>query len=100
MGVSKMPLGTAQIANPAMNAYASSITTGAGIVNGTVAISNTTGGTWLGQPLQAEGQHIFNCQKVENGWFLNYRNKQYIAADLDSLMEQMKTAMVSERISK
>ena len=62
-----------------------------------------TTGTWLGQQIQPilnEGQHTFHCQKVENGWTLNYRNKQYIAADLDSLMDQMKAAMVIDRIDK
>ena len=59
-----------------------------------------TGATWLGQPIVDAARHIFDCQKVENGWTLGYRSKQYIAADLDSLMDQIKAAMVMERIEK
>lgn len=59
--------------------------------------SITTGFT-VAQPTFQEGQHIFNCQKVENGWTLQYRSKQYIAATLDELMDQMKAAMVTERL--
>jgi len=62
--------------------------------------TNATTGFTVAQPIFQEGQHIFNCQKVENGWTLQYRSKQYIAADLDSLMDQMKAAMVMERIEK
>lgn len=51
-------------------------------------------------PMWNEDNHIFNCHKVENGWTLEYRNKRFIAADLDSLMDQMKAAMVMERIDK
>ena len=76
----------------AQNAYSSTL--------GNITTSTGTTSTWLGQPIMNEGQHIFNCQKVENGWTLNYRNKQYIAADLDSLMDQIKAAMVMERIEK
>ena len=72
-----------------------------GVSMGSMGISNATTGvsSIFGQPLWNEGMHQFNCLKVENGWTLNYRNKQYIAADLDSLMDQMKAAMVTERIS-
>lgn len=49
-------------------------------------------------PFLDKDQHIFDCQKVENGWTLTYRGKSYIAADVDSLMEQMRAAMVSERL--
>lgn len=79
---------------------------GAGMLGNAVGISsqvlpnNTISNTWTSQPMFNEDQHIFNCQKVENGWTLHYRSKQYIAADLDSLMDQMKAAMVMERIDK
>lgn len=64
-------------------------------------VATATGtSTMFGQPLWNEGQHVFDCQKVENGWTLNYRRKNYIAADLDSLMDQMKAAMVMDRIEK
>ena len=63
-------------------------------------LSTNTNATWLGQPIYNEGMHQFNCQKVENGWTLNYRGKNYIAADIDSLMDQMKAAMVMDRIEK
>ena len=58
--------------------------------------------TWTGisQPMWSADNHQFNCQKVENGWTLNYRGKNYIAADLDSLMDQIKAAMVLDRIEK
>lgn len=58
--------------------------------------------TWTGisQPQWGADNHQFNCQKVENGWTLNYRGKNYIAADLDSLMDQIKAAMVLDRIEK
>jgi len=76
--------------------------TQAGMLGNAVGI--TTSGTVNTQaiqnPFSSKDQHIFNCQKVENGWTLNYRSKQYIAADLDSLMDQMKAAMVMERIEK
>lgn len=55
---------------------------------------NTIGSQW------SADNHQFNCQKVENGWTLNYRGKNYIAADLDSLMDQIKAAMVLDRIEK
>lgn len=83
-----------------LSPYATSSITQATGATGTTMLGAATTGTWLGQTLHVEGQHTFNCQKVENGWTLNYRNKQYIAADLDSLMEQMKTAMVIDRIDK
>ena len=82
----------------ASNAYNSSITQAVGA---TGIVSSGTQATWLGQPpIWNENMHQFNCQKVENGWTLEYRNKQYIAADLDSLMDQIKAAMVMERIEK
>lgn len=85
------------------NAY-NTVTTqsaGTGVAMGSIGIGNgITGITQFGQPLWNEDMHNFQCQKVENGWTLNYRNKQYIAADLDSLMDQMKAAMVMERIEK
>lgn len=59
-----------------------------------------TTGTWLGQPILNEGQHTFHCQKVENGWTFTYRNKTHIASTVDEMMEQMKAAMVIERIEK
>jgi hypothetical protein len=77
-------------AQQATNAYNTVTTQSAG--TGTI--------TQFGQPIWNEDNHIFNCQKVENGWTLQYRSKQYIAADLDSLMDQMKAAMVMERIDK
>lgn len=88
--------------NAAQNAYnTSSVTAGTGVSMGSIGISTgATGITQFGQPLWNPEQHIFNCQKVENGWTLEYRNKRFIAADLDSLMDQMKAAMVMERIDK
>ena len=83
----------------ASNAYNSSITQAVG--TNTIGISNgTTPSTWLGQPIWNEATHNFQCQKVENGWTFIYRNKQYIAADIDSLMDQMKAAMVLDRMSE
>ena len=77
----------------------------AGMLGNAVGISsqvlpNTANTNWTSQPMFNADQHIFNCQKVENGWTLEYRNKRFIAADLDSLMDQMKAAMVMERIEK
>lgn len=63
-------------------------------------LPNTTNATWTSQPAFSEDNHVFSCQKVENGWTLNYRGKNYIAADLDSLMDQIKAAMVLDRIEK
>ena len=48
----------------------------------------------------SDKMHTFTCEQVENGWTLTYRGKSYIAADIDSLMEQMRAAMVAERIEK
>lgn len=44
--------------------------------------------------------HVFSCDKVENGWTFTYRSKTHIATTLDEMMEQMKAAMVVERIEK
>lgn len=94
-----MPLGTALGA------------AGAGIIghqntinSGYAAQQATTGaymsGTMMGYPVTDENQHVFNCTKVENGWTFTYRSKTHIATNIDEMMEQMKAAMVSERISK
>lgn len=64
--------------------------------NSIIGTNTITGFT--AQPIFQEGQHTFHCQKVENGWTLQYRNKQYIAATLDELVDQMKAAMVTERL--
>lgn len=51
-------------------------------------------------PFLDKDQHVFNCSKVENGWTFTYRNKTHIASTVDEMMEQMKAAMVVERIEK
>lgn len=51
-------------------------------------------------PFLDKDQHVFNCSKVENGWTFTYRSKTHIASTVDEMMEQMKAAMVVERIEK
>ena len=77
-------------------------TIGAGIS----ATQNAVGSSYMYQQAQTmtemvnDKMHTFTCEQVENGWTLTYRGKSYIASDIDSLMEQMRTAMVIERIKK
>lgn len=77
----------------ATNAYNGSITQSSATTTGTI-------NTWLGQQLGGEDNHVFSCQKVENGWTFTYRSKTHIASTVDEMMEQMKAAMVIERIEK
>lgn len=56
--------------------------------------------TWSSHPMWDENHHQFNCNKVENGWTVQYRGKTFIASSLDEMMDQMKAAMVTERIEK
>jgi hypothetical protein len=58
------------------------------------------GGAMTSYPMMNESNHIFSCNKVENGWTFTYRNKTHIASTVDEMMEQMKAAMVIERIEK
>lgn len=51
-------------------------------------------------PFVNKDNHVFSCDKVENGWTFVYRNKTHIASSLDEMMELMKAAMVTERIEK
>ena len=94
--------------NPAQNTA-----TGLGSLIGTVGQATSTGAltfttaatssSWQSYPtteLVNPKIHNFTCEQVENGWTLNYRGKQYIATTLDELMDQMKAAMVVERINK
>ena len=65
--------------------------------------NTTTSSPWQSYPTTEPVNpkiHNFTCEQVENGWTLNYRGKSYIAPDIDSLMNQMKTVLVIERISK
>lgn len=48
----------------------------------------------------SKDNHVFSCDKVENGWTFVYRNKTHIASTVDEMMEMMKAAMVVERIEK
>lgn len=79
------------------------INSGAGMLGNAVGLGsigvNTAGSQYM-NPAWDEKHHQFNCYKVENGWTLNYRNKNYIAATLEELMDQMKAAMVTERMEK
>ena len=89
--------------NAVMNMGAGTLATNA--YNNSITQSSSTGsiglgGTIFGQAIVNEDQHIFNCQKVENGWTFTYRNKTHIASTVDEMMEQMKAAMVIERIEK
>ena len=93
--------------NPAQNTA-----TGLGSLMGTVGQATSTGAlnfttaatssSWQSYPTEPVNPkiHNFTCEQVENGWTLNYRGKSYIAPDIDSLMNQMKTVLVIERISK
>lgn len=51
-------------------------------------------------PFVNKDNHVFSCDKVENGWTFVYRNKTHIASTVDEMMEMMKAAMVVERIEK
>ena len=84
-----------------------SLTTVGAIGQATVGPSLTfttaaTSPSWQSYPTEPVSPkiHNFTCEQVENGWTLNYRGKSYIAPDIDSLMNQMKTVLVIERISK
>lgn len=96
--------------NPAQNTA-----TGLGSLIGTVGQATSTGAltfttaatspspSWQSYPtteLVNPKIHNFTCEQVENGWILDYRGKSYIAPDIDLLMNQMKTVLVIERISK
>lgn len=86
----------------AQNVYNSAITqsTSTSPYMGNNGVTTGTINTWLGQQLGGEDNHVFSCQKVENGWTFTYRNKTHIASTVDEMMEQMKAAMVVERIEK
>lgn len=75
------------------------------INSGYAAQNAAATGTFLGGPMTSypmmdENNHIFSCNKVENGWTFTYRNKTHIASTVDEMMEMMKAAMVVERIEK
>lgn len=72
----------------------STINTGAGLAY------NSAQTQWQSHPMWDENNHQFNCNKVENGWTVQYRGKTFIASSLDDMMDQMKAAMVTERIEK
>ena len=85
--------------NAAMNTAASLGFLG----NATSTVTTGTvnmGGAMTSYPMMNEANHIFSCTKVENGWTFTYRNKTHIASTVDEMMEQMKAAMVVERIEK
>ena len=65
-----------------------------------ITSSNTISTNAYQHPFLDKDQHVFNCTKVENGWTFTYRSKTHIATTLDEMMEQMKAAMVVERIEK
>ena len=65
-----------------------------------VTSSSTISTNAYANPFLNKDQHIFDCQKVENGWTFAYRGKTRIASTVDEMMEQMKAAMVVERIEK
>lgn len=72
----------------------STINTGAGLAY------NNPANQWNSQPMWNDDNHQFSCNKVENGWTVMYRGKTFIASSLDEMMDQMKAAMVTERIQK
>lgn len=69
-------------------------------IGGGITSTGTISTNAYQNPFLNKDQHVFECQRVENGWTLAYRSKHYIAPDLDSLMDQIKAAMVMERIEK
>lgn len=80
---------------------------GAGIIGHQNAINSgyaaqQAASPWSAQAIQQweKDIHNFQCTKVENGWTFMYRNKTHIASTVDEMMEQMKAAMVVERIEK
>lgn len=75
---------------------------GTGIISTGTGITMANPTTWTGTAGYQwdANQHQFNCNKTENGWVFNYRNKSYIASTIDEMMELMKAAMVAERIDK
>jgi len=40
----------------------------------------------------------FSCEPAENGWILNFQDRFYVATDVDGLMDQIRTAMVVEKL--
>jgi len=40
----------------------------------------------------------FQCEPAVNGWILTFRDRFYIAKDIDDLMDQIRTAMVTEKL--
>jgi len=83
--------------NAAMNA-ASNLGAGVAGISSWNSSSVTTNA--YQPPFLDKDQHVFNCTKVENGWTFTYRSKTHIASTVDEMMEQMKAAMVVERIEK
>lgn len=73
---------------------------GQAVANPSLSFTTTTATQpWQSYPEPINNKiHNFTCEQVENGWTLQYRSKQYIAADLDELMDRMKAAMVTERL--
>ncbi len=74
-----------------------------GVSLGSTGVTST--GTISTQAFQnpftpSKDNHVFSCDKVENGWTFVYRNKTHIASTIDEMMEMMKAAMVVERIEK
>lgn len=90
---------------PSVGAMNAAQNVGAGMLGNAVqGVSNWNSSSVTTQayknPFLDKDQHVFNCSKVENGWTFTYRNKTHIASTVDEMMEQMKAAMVVERIEK
>lgn len=86
--------------NAVMNTAASLGGLGNAVGISSHTLPTMTNATWTSQPAFSEDNHVFSCQKVENGWTFTYRSKTHIASTVDEMMEQMKAAMVIERIEK
>jgi hypothetical protein len=88
-----MPLGTAQMANPAMNAYNSL----GSITASTTVPSNITTGF-----VQYPTQDTYNFQLVkgQNGWILHFEGKSWICKDVQEAADNLLVAMVEKRIDK
>lgn len=91
--------------NAAMNTAASlgmlgSAVQGVSLGSTGITSSNTISTNAYANPFSTTDNHIFNCTKVENGWTFTYRNKTHIASTVDEMMDQMKAAMVVDRIDK
>ena len=91
--------------NAAMNTAASlgmlgSAVQGVSLGSTGITSSNTIPSNAYANPFLNKDQHIFDCQKVENGWIFAYKGKTHIASTVDEMMEQMKAAMIVERIEK